>query len=195
MTRNGRRKAVSLGSAATGFCAGLIILDDPLKAADASSPTERQRVLDYYQTILLSRLNDKVNGRIIVVQRRLHEDDLPRHLIDSGQFEHLDLPAIAVEDSEIAIGHGQLKHRLKGEVLCREREPAEALERLRLEMGNFAFSTQYQQDPTPAEGTDFDWAGLVSMNSVTTNRGSSSLSCKAGTRPSRPSPPATSRWE
>jgi predicted phage terminase large subunit-like protein len=151
-TRNGSRKAVSLGSAVTGFGADLIILDDPLKAADASSPTERQRVLDYYQTTLLSRLNDKVNGRIIVVQQRLHEDDLPGHLIDSGQFEHLDLPAIAVEDSEIAIGHGQLKYRRKGEVLCPEREPAEALERLRLEMGNFAFSAQYQQDPTPAEG-------------------------------------------
>lgn len=43
-TAKGGRKAVSLGGAVTGFGADLLIVDDLMKAADATSETERQRV-------------------------------------------------------------------------------------------------------------------------------------------------------
>ena len=94
-TRGGVRKAISHGGAATGFGADIIIIDDLMKAADASSASERQRVKDFYEQTLLSRLNNQQTGRIIVIQQRLHEDDLPGYLIEKGQFEHLNLPAMA----------------------------------------------------------------------------------------------------
>jgi predicted phage terminase large subunit-like protein len=160
-TAHGGRRAVSLGGAVTGFGADIIIVDDLMKAADASSVVERQRVIDFYQQTLLSRLNDKKEGRIIVIQQRLHEDDLPGHLIESGQFRHLNLPAIAIEDEDIPIGFGMAHHRQKDDVLCPEREPREILNQIRIDMGNYACAAQYGQDPTPPGGNRIrlDWFG------------------------------------
>ncbi|MBB4051270.1 hypothetical protein GGR20_000888 [Devosia subaequoris] len=149
-TGNGGRKAGSLGGAVTGFGADLIIVDGLMKASDASSPVERQRARDYYEQSLLSRLNDKSTGQIIVIQQRLHEDDLPGHLLANKQFEHLDLPAVP-------IGLRRLRHRVKGEALCPEREPLQVLEQLRVEMGPAVFSAQYQQDPTPPGSNRLRW--------------------------------------
>lgn len=156
-TKGGSRKAVSLGGSVTGHGADLIIVDDLLKAMDAISPAERQRCKDFYEQTLISRLNDKQRGRIIVIQQRLHEDDLPGHLIASGAFEHLNLPAIAIRDERIPIGFGEYHQRRKGTALWPEREPTEVLEKLRLQMGNFAFASQYQQDPTPPGGNRIKW--------------------------------------
>jgi predicted phage terminase large subunit-like protein len=156
-TAQGGRKAISLGGAATGFGADLIIVDDLMKAADASSAAERQRVRDYYEQTLLSRLNHKTEGRIVLIQQRLHEDDLPGYLLETGQFEHLNLRAIAVEDEVTPLSFGRRQHRARGEVLWPDREPLEALERLRVEMGTSVFSAQYQQDPTPPGGNRIRW--------------------------------------
>lgn len=156
-TLNGGRKAVSLGGAVTGFGADVIIIDDLTKAADAISPVERQRVKDYYEQSLLSRLDNKSTGQIIVIQQRLHEDDLPGYLIGSGQFHHLNLPAIATGEENVPIGFGKMWRRRKDEALCPERESLDALRQLRIEMGAFAFSAQYQQDPTPLGGNRLRW--------------------------------------
>ncbi|WP_336490496.1 phage terminase large subunit [Methylobacterium nigriterrae] len=165
-TARGGRKAISLGGAATGFGADLIIVDDLMKAADAGSAAERERVKAYYEQTLLSRLNDKGAGKIIAIQQRLHEDDLAGYLIGTGQFEHLNLPAKAMTDEVIPIGFGQLHRRAKDEVLCPEREPAHVLDKLRLEMGAFAFSAQYQQDPTPPGGNRLRWEWFGSYDEV-----------------------------
>jgi len=156
-TAQGGRKAVSLGGAATGFGADLIIIDDLMKAQDAASAVERQRVKDYNEQTLLSRLNNKSQGRVIVIQQRLHEDDLPGYLLETGQFEHLNLRSIAVEDETIALGSGKVKRRCRGEALCPEREPLATLEELRVQMGASTFSAQYQQDPTPPGGNRLRW--------------------------------------
>ena len=128
-----------------------------MKASDASSVVERQRVKDYYEQTLLSRLNNKSEGRIVVIQQRLHEDDLTGYLLETARFAHLNLPALATQDEAIPIGFRKFLHRRKDDVLCPERESRETLEQLRLEMGAFAFSAQYQQDPTPAGGNRVRW--------------------------------------
>ncbi|MGZ3533562.1 MAG: hypothetical protein ACXVAR_19105 [Vulcanimicrobiaceae bacterium] len=64
--------------------------------------------------------------------QRLHENDLAGHLIDQGGWYHLDLPAIAVEDSVIPVGQGKQITRRLGDVVHPQREGKEALERARL---------------------------------------------------------------
>jgi hypothetical protein len=86
-------------------------------------------VIDWFGGTLVSRLNDKENGPIIVVMQRLHEDDLAGHLLRQGTWSHLDLPAIAVEDSIIPIGHGKVFTRRCGDLLHPDRESKEALDR------------------------------------------------------------------
>ena len=116
------------------------------------SEPARKRVIDWYAGTLVSRLNDKENGPIVVVMQRLHENDLAGHLLEQGGWQHLDLPAIAVEDSVIPLGHGKLMTRRIGDILHPERESKDALDRIKAEIGSLKFSAQYQQRPVPLEG-------------------------------------------
>jgi len=59
----GSRYATSVGGTLTGRGADLIIVDDPLKAEEAMSEPARRRLIDWYGGTLVSRLNDKENGR------------------------------------------------------------------------------------------------------------------------------------
>jgi hypothetical protein len=106
-TLGGSRYATSVGGTLTGRGADLIIVDDPLKAEEALSEAARKRVIEWYAGTLVSRLNDKQKGPVVVVMQRLHENDLAGYLIEHGGWHHLDLPAIAVEASLIELGQGK----------------------------------------------------------------------------------------
>jgi predicted phage terminase large subunit-like protein len=151
-TKGGGRFAVPVGGSFTGRGADVIIIDDPIKADEAHSEKARRAVNEWFGTTLLSRLNDKERGAIVLVAQRLHEDDLAGKLLSDGGWQHLDLPAIAEEDQDIPIGPGVVHHRKKGEALHPEREPIEVLEKIKSEMGSLAFAAQYQQRPVPVEG-------------------------------------------
>jgi predicted phage terminase large subunit-like protein len=151
-TKGGGRFVVPVGGSFTGRGADVIIIDDPMKADEAQSDKARRATNDWYATALLSRLDDKEKGAIILVMQRLHEDDLAGKLLREGGWHHLDLPAIAEEDQEVAIGPGEPHRRKKGDVLHPAREPLAVLEAIRREMGSLTFSAQYQQRPIPLEG-------------------------------------------
>lgn len=160
-TREGFRRALSLNGPVTGFGGDILIVDDLMKADDARSVTERDRVKAFYEETLFSRLDDKQTGSIIVLQQRLHEDDFAGYLIDKGNFEHLNLPAIAEQDETHALPKGRFHVRRKGAALFPEKEPLETLEEIRQEIGSYAFSAQYQQQPVPPGGNrvDLNWFG------------------------------------
>jgi predicted phage terminase large subunit-like protein len=151
-TKGGGRYAVSVGGTLTGRGADLIIVDDPLNASEAFSEPARRKVIDWYVGALVSRLNNKGKGAIVVVAQRLHEDDLPGHLLRAGGFEDLCLPAVAVERQEIPLPGGRAFVREPGDILHPEREGRDVLERIKAEMGSLAFSAAYQQRPLPLEG-------------------------------------------
>jgi hypothetical protein len=153
----GYRKAVSVGGATTGFGADYIIVDDLMKATDAGSPAAREATLDYYRGSLISRLNDQELGRIIVIAQRLHEDDLPGHCIETGLYQHINLPAIAQTAELVRLGGGRVHARKVGDLLFPALQSRETLDRLRLEQGPTYFSPQYLQDPTPAESNLIRW--------------------------------------
>lgn len=151
-TKGGIRRAVTVGGPVTGFGANFIVLDDLMKAASAKSDVERERVRRFYQETILSRFDEKKRGKVIAIQQRLHEDDFAAFLMETGSFDHLNLPAIATRDEEFALNSGRTFRRRVGEPIAPNREPLEVLEELGKQMGPFAFSAQYQQDPTPREG-------------------------------------------
>ena len=136
------RLATSIGGTLTGRGADMIIVDDPLKAEDASSKTVRDDVNEWYTTALVSRLNDKARDVMIVLRQRLYEDDLAGHLLQSGTWHHLNLPAIAEEDQSIALGPEQTHDRKRGDVLHPGRESLQTLMRIKEEVGSLTFSAQ-----------------------------------------------------
>ena len=156
-TQGGYRLGVSNGGAVTGFGADYIIIDDLSKADESASPLELQKVKDFFDRTLYSRLNEKGTGRIIVVMQRLHEDDLVGHLLDKGIFTHLNLRAIAEEDEQFETLFGQAYFRKRGEPLCAEHESLESLAETRRQIGEAFFSAQYQQNPIPPGGNRIKW--------------------------------------
>ncbi len=103
-SQNGFRLATSIEGTLTGRGGDILILDDPLKPIDALSDSKRQRVNDYFNHTLQTRLDDKKTGAIIVVMQRLHPDDLTGTLLrDSVGWTVLSLPAIAEQEQKIQI--------------------------------------------------------------------------------------------
>jgi len=151
-SKRGGRVALSIGGTFTGRGADVIIVDDPMKADEAQSESARRTVNEWYSTTLVSRLNDKKKGAIILVMQRLHEDDLAGKLLIEEGWRHLDLPAIAEEDQEISISRAHVYRREAGEALHEDREPLETLMALKHQVGSMVFSAQYQQRPVPFEG-------------------------------------------
>ncbi|MCJ2049241.1 phage terminase large subunit [Methylobacterium sp. J-070] len=155
-TLKGGRLAFGLGGALTGRGADVIILDDPMKASSSTSEADRRRAIEYYEGTLVSRLNDKRRGAIVLVMQRLHEADLCGHLLERARedWQLVHLPAIAIEDGEFQLSDrpGHIHRRRCGDALQPDREPCDLLEGLRRELGSRTFEAQYQQAPTPAGG-------------------------------------------
>ena len=136
------------------------MIDDPLKPDDALSDSKRTAANQWFNHTLLSRLDDKRTGAILVVMQRVHMDDLTGFLLEqSDQWQRFSLPAIAESDEAIPTWGGHIYHRKIGEVLSPEREPIGVLEALKHQIGGAAFSAQYQQMPIPPGGAMIkrDW--------------------------------------
>ena len=89
--------------------------------------------------------------------QRVHVDDLTGHLLKAGGFHHLNLPAITPEQLSIPLYGNRRKIWRQGEPLNSNRLPLEVLEQLRRDMGAFAYSAQYLQQPIPEDGEIVKW--------------------------------------
>lgn len=95
-TTGGRYRAVGVGTAATGYRAGLILIDDPVKGIEAAhSQTDRDRVHEWYRNDIRTRRTP--GCPTILVQTRWHEDDLTGRLLlqEPDDWRYVRLPAIS----------------------------------------------------------------------------------------------------
>jgi predicted phage terminase large subunit-like protein len=154
LTRRGFRLATSIGGTLTGRGGDIIIVDDPLKPADALSEAKRTGCNQWFRNTLVSRLDDKRTGAIVIVMQRVHMDDLTGFVLGQSPDEWmvLSLSAIAETDQSFPLTFGRIHHRRAGDVLSPVREPLEVLEQLRLQLGSDLFSAQFQQFPVPPGG-------------------------------------------
>lgn len=147
--------STSVGGVLTGRGADVILIDDPLKPDEALSEPRRKAVNDWFDNSLLSRLNNKETGAIVIVMQRLHQDDLVGHVLEQGDWEVLSFPAIAEVDEvhqyETLLGKRSFTRKL-GEALHPARESLETLRTIRSSIGEYNFQSQYQQTPTPVAG-------------------------------------------
>lgn len=124
---------------------GAIIIDDPHKAGEANSDTRRQNVLDWFSTTIESRKN-KPDTPIIVIQQRLHEEDLAGFLLGGGNgevWEHVNVDA-----------------EQDGESFWEKQFPWVDLKRME-KADPYRYAGQYRQMPAPLGGGIFkdEWWG------------------------------------
>ena len=159
-TCHGYRLATSVGGTLTGRGGDLIIVDDPIKPQDAYSDSKRESINDWFDSTLLSRVDDKRTGAIVFVMQRVHPNDpTGKRLRGSNDWTVLNLPAIAEQDEQILIGENRYHHRKIGDLLHPEREPMSVLNDMRAQMGSDNFAAQYQQAPVAPGGNMIkrDW--------------------------------------
>lgn len=148
-TRRGRMLATSVGGSVTGKGGNRIVVDDPHSPAGVESDAVRARVIEYFLRTLVTRLDDKHRGAIVVVMQRLHEADLAGTCLALG-YEHLCLPAIAETRTTITFPRsGRVVTREPGEPLWAARETLDELAVRKRELGAYGFAGQYQQAPSP----------------------------------------------
>lgn len=133
--------AVGMGGALMGRGGELGIIDDPFATwEDAQSQLSRDKAWDWYTGTFYNRI--RPGGSIIVIQHRMHEDDLAGRLIErqkagGDKWEIVELPA-----------------RLN-DPPWPERYDRDALARIRDNSDPRKWSALYLQNPTPEEGTFF----------------------------------------
>ncbi len=151
----GGYRAVSVRGPVTGFGAGIIIVDDLHKADEALTPNGREEARKFFSNTLGSRFDDPGGSRILVIQQRLHEDDIVGSLLEQGGWEHLNLAAEAEKNETFQLGRGQVWDRKKGDLLDPVRFPKRFLEERRHALGNRSYAAQYQNNPIVADGGCF----------------------------------------
>ncbi|WP_243295913.1 phage terminase large subunit [Geothrix mesophila] len=154
-TEGGYRLSLGVEGGLMGRGGDIIIVDDPLDPNMAASDVQRAHVNDWFDRTLYSRLDNQKTGVIIIVMQRLHMDDLVGHVLEKDDWEVLSLPAIAEEEERHEIrtlGEVMTVVRRPGDLLHEAHLDREALDRLRKNQGEYAFSAQYQQSPVPPGG-------------------------------------------
>lgn len=127
------------GKMRDGF-GGAIIIDDPHKAGEASSPVMRANVIDWFQTTMETRKN-RPDTPIIVIMQRLHEDDLSGFLMSGGNGEAWEQVIIPAMDDD-------------GVSFWPEQFPVADLKR-REAANPYVFAGQFMQRPAPKGGGMF----------------------------------------
>lgn len=119
---------------------GAIVIDDPIKPADALSDNNREAVNLHFETTIRNRVNSR-NTPIIIIMQRLHEHDLCGYLmeLEPDEWEVLSVPCISYNEDGEEEALWPFKHTIE--------------ELHKIESANqFVFDTQYMQNPKPLEG-------------------------------------------
>jgi predicted phage terminase large subunit-like protein len=159
-SHGGIRKALSVGSGATGFHAHRQVVDDPIKAQDAHSAAALERARMWWFETMASRVHPGNNTRTIIMQR-LHDRDLAGVAEEQG-YVMLKIPMEYVSGRSFSTPLGLTDPRtVDGELLCAGRWSRAEVDRRKLEFGPDGFAAQDQQDPIPAGGAIYrdEWLG------------------------------------
>ena len=150
-TGTGKRIATSVGGVnATGEGGDVLILDDPHKADEVTSDTFRAKVIAWHDGSFAFRWNNPQTGCSVIVMQRLHEQDLSGHVLETGDWTHLCLPA-RYERRHPFIWPDDPRHT-DGELLWPSHMPEQELEKIEATMMSFRAAGQLQQRPAAQEG-------------------------------------------
>ena len=179
--------AAGVGGGITGEPADVIIIDDPHKDRDeVMSPTQRAKVVHWWNSVIQSRIT--VFTAVVIVHTRWDPDDLigsRLKLMATGapnvdKWKILCLPAIAMDDDQYAADAEEQAEKLAqgvwldtkdplgrkaGEALWAERHPASHLATARAN-DEFEWWALYMQQPRPLSGGFFEREDCVIVDAA-----------------------------
>jgi hypothetical protein len=173
-TQEGGMFATSTGGSMTGYHFDGIMMDDTVKAIEASSRAKHEEAYLFYQGTILTRLKDKERGFIGLVMQRLDINDLVgkiRNSEEGDDWEFFTLKSLEPTTTHYDFGNFHYE-RPPNEPLFEAHENLEQLEKARRAMGNRNFEAQHQQDPDGSEEGYFDesWINFISEYDIPEER-------------------------
>jgi len=164
--RKGVYQCAGVGGALTGMGANYVLIDDPFKnQEEADSPTIREKVWDFYSSVLYTRLETQLSdgsvvnsdGGILLTTTRWHEDDLAGRLItqmhedpeNADQWEIINLPAIIETQEE---EENSIDPRVMGEALWPDKFDEKKLHVIKSTLGSRKWAALYEGRPAPDKG-------------------------------------------
>jgi len=165
--KKGARISTSVGGTATGKGGNLIICDDPNNVDEGDSKVKRNRANKWFDSVWPTRLNNPNNDVMIIVQQRLHQNDITGHISANDLEEEWTKLILPMEFEEnrraktiiLPRSNGKIwqdPRKEEGELLCKKRFSSKFVETKKQEMGSYLYAGQYQQRPAPEKGGIFD---------------------------------------
>lgn len=166
----GTREGIPFGSL-TSQRGDRLVIDDPHSTETAESDTERLNTTRKFREGAVNRLNDQERSAIVVVMQRLHEQDISGVIKSLGMgYVHLMLPMEFDPDRACATPIGFKDPRdTEGQLLDPVRFPANVVADLKRDMGSYAYSGQYDQNPTPRSGGMFQRGDFEIVDALPAN--------------------------
>jgi len=138
MTNNNQLMIYWVWGWITGKWWNRLIIDDPYATRqDAESDTIRKKVFEWYNSTFYSRRHNQ-DAWICLIMQRWREDDLVWELLQLEDWEVVKIPAISEQ----------------WESFWESRFSVEELEKIRKQIWDYFFQSQYQQEPF----IDWGWA-------------------------------------
>lgn len=154
-TARGYRKAKSFGSLTSGR-GNRLVIDDPQSTEEVESDVDRDKKRRIFRESATSRLNDPKRDVIVVMQHRLHPEDISGIIDELGlPYVKLILPMEYVKSTTVSTAFFTDPRKVDGELLCPDRIPRETVEQNKIELGPHAYDTQYQQMAKARDGSYF----------------------------------------
>lgn len=164
-TAGGYRIATSVGATPTGRGANFLISDDPNSVKDAHSDANRLSTNRWFSQSWFNRLNDPRNDVRMVIQQRLHEQDVSGYIMSSdkdNEWVKLILPMeyeVARHCRTIILPKTNKlwedPRKKEGELLCPDRIGPKQIKDYKENLRAYGYAGQYQQRPAPEEGGVF----------------------------------------
>lgn len=149
-TVGGERISRGIDSAATGLHVDCVLCDDPDDAHDVHSEAARRKVKGKWRAFS-NRFNRPFIDLLIVVQQRVHPDDLSAACIALGYY-HVSFP-LEYNSKHRADSPWYADPRtVDGEILHAVRFTPEYIAELKVVYGTAGFQAQYNQRPEAFEG-------------------------------------------
>lgn len=153
--RRGFRTATTVGSRVTGKKGDTLILDDPNDARLAGSETVCEGVRDWWRNAFYNRVNHAQRAKRIVIGQRTGTNDLQGYILESGGFEHLNLPEEYDPEARYKTSVGEDWRTERGQLLRPSRfGPTQIAEAIRVQ-GSRGYQTQHNQKALPEDGEMF----------------------------------------
>jgi predicted phage terminase large subunit-like protein len=148
-TSGGRRESFGINSGIIGSGCDIMLLDD-IQSPDNVTVTGLKNTIESYVDVIYSRLNDPNISIRIILQQRVHENDISGYLVRTApqKYHHICVPAILTQD----IHPAGLAINYQDKLFWKNRFSQKVMDDFKATMRPAPYAGQLLQRPTPEEG-------------------------------------------